>query len=281
VPAKGSAESKGDVPNNGTPVRIPSKTIADGVAMPMLGLGVWKIPDGPETEQAVEWALEAGYRHIDTAAFYRNERSVGTALARSGIAREELFVTTKWMPLGRGPREAIDRSLERLGLAAVDLYLIHFPLPGRIAAAWRAMAQILADGKARAIGVSNFSTKQIVGLPGEHIPAVNQVHFSPAHYPASLLSWCTRQGVALEAYSSLDHGRAFGDSVVASIAARVGRSEAQVLLRWAIQHEVIVIPKSTRRERIAENARIFDFVLSAEDMAALDSIGRGALRHAQ
>ena len=158
---------------------------------------------------------------------------------------------------------------------AVDLYLIHWPLPGRTAAAWRAMGQILADGKARAIGVSNFSTEQIVGLPGEHLPAVNQVHFSPAHYPVGLLSWCASHGVALEAYSSLDHGRAFGEPVVASIAARAGRTEAQVLLRWAIQHDVIVIPKSTRRERIAENARIFDFALSAEDMAALDAIGRG------
>jgi diketogulonate reductase-like aldo/keto reductase len=252
---------------------IPAKTIAEGVAMPMLGFGVWKIPDGPQTEQAVEWALEAGYRHIDTAAFYRNERSVGAALARSGIAREELFVTTKWMPGGRGPLVGIDRSLERLGLAAVDLYLIHWPLPGRNAAAWRAMMQILADGKARAIGVSNFSAKQITGLPGEHVPAVNQVHFSPAHYPASLLHWCASHGVALEAYSSLDHGRAFGDAVVASIAAEVGRSEAQVLLRWAIQHDVIVIPKSSHRERIAENAQIFDFGLNAEEMAALDAIG--------
>lgn len=240
--------------------------------MPMLGLGVWKIPDGQETEQAVEWALEAGYRHIDTATLYRNERGVGAALARSGIPRAELFVTTKWQPLTREPLVEIDRSLDRLGLSAVDLYLIHWPLPGRTGRAWQAMQQILADGKARAIGVSNFSARQIAALRGQ-VPAVNQVHFSPSHHSPSLLAWCESHGVVVEAYSSLDHGRAFGDAVVSEIASRTGRSEAQVLLRWAIQHDVIVIPKLTRRDRIVENAQIFDFELDADAMSALDAIG--------
>jgi diketogulonate reductase-like aldo/keto reductase len=252
--------------------------LGDGVAMPLLGLGVWKLAEGRETEQAVEWALEAGYRHIDTATFYRNERSVGAALRRSGIPREQVFVTTKWLPIRRNPQAEIARSLSRLGLDYVDLYLVHWPLPRRMAHGWREFETIREQGLARAIGVSNFGEERLARLLGRSTrrPAVNQVRFSPLHFPARLLAYCAEQRIVLEAYSPLDHGRAFGNPVVAEIGQRVGRTEAQVILRWAIQHDTVVIPKSARRDRIRENAQIFDFELSSEDMGRLDALDRSA-----
>jgi len=242
--------------------------------MPVLGLGVWQLAAGRETEQAVEWALEAGYRHIDTATLYRNERSVGAALRASGIPREQLFVTTKWLPVRRGAAAEIGRSLERLGLDRVDLYLIHWPLPGRTGRGWRALESIRERGLARAIGVSNYGEHRLAGLlaGARRRPAVDQVHFSPLHHPAALLDYCRRSGVVLEAYSPLERGRALEHPVIVGIARRLGRSPAQVMLRWALQHDVVVIPKSARRERIRENARIFDFALSAAEMAALDRL---------
>jgi len=253
--------------------------------MPLLGLGVWKLAEGRETEQAVEWALEAGYRHIDTATFYRNERSVGAALRRSGIPREQVFVTTKWLPIRRNPQAEIARSLSRLGLDYVDLYLVHWPLPRRMAHGWREFETIREQGLARAIGVSNFGEERLARLLGRSTrrPAVNQVRFSPLHFPARLLAYCAEQRIVLEAYSPLDHGRAFGNPVVAEIGQRVGRTEAQVILRWAIQHDTVVIPKSARRDRIRENAQIFDFELSSEDMGRLDALDRsaGARRRAE
>ena len=240
----------------------------------MLGLGVWRLAQGQETEQAVEWALEAGYRHIDTATFYRNERSVGAALRRSGIPREQMFVTTKWLPIRANPEEELKRSLDRLGLEYVDLYLIHWPLPGRMSRGWRAFESLLAQERARAIGVSNFDTDRLTWLLGvaSRPPAVNQVHFSPLRFPRKLLAYCEERGIVLEAYSPLEHGRAFGNPVIGEIAARLGRTEAQVMLRWAIQHDAVVIPKSARQDRIRENARIFDFELSTSEMSELDAL---------
>jgi 2,5-diketo-D-gluconate reductase A len=240
----------------------------------MLGLGVWRLAEGPETEQAVEWALEAGYRHIDTATFYRNERSVGAALRRSGIPREQLFVTTKWLPIRRNPEAELKRSLERLGLEYVDLYLVHWPLPGRMSHGWREFEALSEQGLARSIGVSNFGSDRLEWLLGvaARRPAINQVRFSPLHFPGKLLSYCDEQGVALEAYSPLEHGRGFGNPVIAEIARRLERSEAQVMLRWAIQHNAVVIPKSARRDRIRENAQIFDFELSTHEMSELDAL---------
>lgn len=256
----------------------PARELEGGVMVPMLGLGVWQLAAGRETEQAVEWALEAGYRHVDTATFYRNERSVGAALRRSGIPREQLFVTTKWLPIRRGPTAEIKRSLERLGLEYVDLYLVHWPLPGRTTRSWHEFESLREGGFARAIGVSNYGKERLERLlrTASRPPSVNQVHFSPLHFPAQLLAYCAAHGLAVEAYSPLERGRAFGNPVIAEIADRLGRTEAQVMLRWAIQHDVVVIPKSARLDRIRENAQIFDFVLDPNDMSALDALAPDA-----
>jgi diketogulonate reductase-like aldo/keto reductase len=252
----------------------PVRDLGDGVLMPMLGLGVWQVADGRECEQAVEWALEAGYRHVDTAAAYRNERSVGAALRHSGLRRNEVFVTTKWMPLRPNPARELARSLERLGLDYVDLYLVHWPIPFADTRGWSAFEELRAKGLARAIGVSNFSTERLGHLleVAERRPAVNQVQFSPVHYRARLLEYCDAHGIAFEAYSPLDRGRAVTHPSIVEIAARLGRDPAQVTLRWAVQHGAIVIPKSTHRDRIRSNAAIFDFELGPADMAAIDAL---------
>ena len=255
----------------------PVRELAGGESIPMLGLGVWQLAAGRETEQAVEWALEAGYRHIDTATYYRNERSVGAALRRSGLPRDQVFVTTKWLPIRRGPKAEIARSLERLGLEYVDLYLVHWPVPGRMSRGWREFELLQERGLARAIGVSNFGQDRLARLldATSRRPAVNQVPFSPFHDQAKLLAYCAEQGIVLEAYSPLERGRAFGNPVIVEIARRLERTEAQVMLRWAIQHDAVVIPKSAQRDRIRENAQIFDFELERRDMSALDALNRG------
>ncbi|HEX4519240.1 MAG TPA: aldo/keto reductase [Gaiellaceae bacterium] len=250
------------------------KGLGDGITMPVLGLGVWQIPHGRECEQAVEWALEAGYRHIDTAAYYRNERSVGAALRTSGLPRADVFVTTKWVPLARGAAGEIARSLERLGLEFVDLYLIHWPVPFRSGRGWRELEEIRERGLARAIGVSNYGVERLeTTIKGSTTPpAVNQVHFSPFNWDRELLAACDRLGVVLEAYSPLERGRGLDDPAIAGIATRLERTPAQVMLRWAVQHGTVVIPKSSRRDRIVSNAQIFDFELEADDMRTLDAL---------
>jgi len=252
----------------------PTRDLGDGVHMPLLGLGTWQVPQGRDTEQAVGWALEAGYRHIDTAAAYRNERSVGVAVRNSGLPRDEVFITTKWMPVRPSPARELTRSLTRLGLDYVDLYLIHWPVPFTETRGWRAFEELRTQGLARAIGVSNFGADRLARLlaGATRPPAVNQVQFSPVHYRRRLLEYCTERGIALEAYSPLDRGRAVADPVIVDIAGRLGREPAQVTLRWAIQHGAIVIPKSTHRERIQANAAIFDFELSPADMATIDTL---------
>ncbi len=245
--------------------------------MPVLGLGVWQMDEGAETENAVEWALEAGYRHVDTAQLYRNERSVGAAIRRSGIPREEIFVTTKWLPTVRSAGPALEQSLERLGMAYVDLYLIHWPVPLRAGSrGWRDMEELVDRGLARAVGVSNYGDDRLEKtVAGARIkPAVNQVLFSPFHYRRELLDTCDRLGVVLESYSPLEQGSALDDPTVVAIARRIERTPAQVLLRWGVQKNTIVIPKSSRRERIVENAQIFDFELGDSDMQALDALDR-------
>jgi diketogulonate reductase-like aldo/keto reductase len=255
---------------------VPVRELGDGVEMPVLGLGVWQAKAGSETRQAVEWALEAGYRHIDTATYYRNERDVGAALAASGIRREELFVTTKWMPVLRGARSEIARSLERLGLAFVDLYLIHWPVPGRTWKAWTTFEELRERGLARAIGVSNYGVDLLTKLveSADRPPAVDQVQFSPFHYRRKLLDACDRHGIVLEAYSPLERGRALADPRIGEIARRLEREPAQVMLRWSLQRGAVVIPKSVRRDRIVANARIFDFELDPDDMRTLDGLDR-------
>jgi len=259
---------------------------ADGSLLPMLGLGVWQVPDGPACVNAVRWALELGYRHIDTAQAYGNEASVGRALRDSGIPRDEVFITTKFYPAHKDPVAEAEQSLRRLGVDQVDLYIVHWPGGGPLWA-WPGMERARDRGLARSIGVSNYSARELqqVIAAGAMVPAVNQVQFSAVQYRRALLEACLRSGVVLEAYSPLGTGRHLSNKVVAEVAARVGRTPAQVLLRWCVQHGVPVIPKSTHRERISENARIFDFALSDEDMARLDALDRTrgtdrALEHA-
>jgi 2,5-diketo-D-gluconate reductase A len=250
-----------------------ARVLADGNEMPILGLGVWQVPNGSEAENAVRWALELGYRHIDTAQAYGNEESVGKALRDSGVPREEVFITTKFYPARKDPKAEAEGSLRRLGVDQLDLYIIHWPQGGPTWA-WPGMEQAHAAGYARSIGVSNFDTRELDEVMGvaEIPPVVNQVQFSPFKYRRKLLEACEAKNVALEAYSPLGTGRHLGDRSVAEIAQRVGRTQAQVLIRWCIQRDTIVIPKSTHRERIGENARVFDFELSDEDMAALDAL---------
>lgn len=251
------------------------RVLADGNRLPMLGLGVWQVPDGPECENAVRWALELGYRHIDTAQAYGNEQSVGRALRASGVPREDVFITTKFYPGRRDPAPEAEQSLRRLGVDQVDLYLIHWPQRGPTWA-WPGMERARERGLARSIGVSNFSAGELdkVAAAGSVVPAVNQVQFSPLWYRRALLDTCTRLGIAAEAYSPLGTGRHLADPTVGRVAQRTGRTPAQVLLRWCLQHGIPVIPKSTHRERILENAQIFDFGLSAADMTELDALDR-------
>ena len=257
-------------------METPTRDLGDGVLMPMLGLGVWQAKAGTEARQAVEWALEAGYRHIDTATYYRNEADVGAAIAASGIPREEIFVTTKWLPLLRSAPTEIRRSLDRLKMDYVDLYLIHWPVPRMTRAPWSAFESLREQGLARAIGVSNYGVDRLTKLldSANVPPAVNQVQFSPFHYRKALLDLCDRRGVVFEAYSPLERGKALTDPTVVEIAKRLGREPSQILLRWGIQHGAVEIPKSVRRDRIVSNAQIFDFELSDDDMRALDGLDR-------
>jgi diketogulonate reductase-like aldo/keto reductase len=254
----------------------PTRELAGGAKMPVLGLGVWQMAAGRETEQAVEWALEAGYRHIDTASWYRNEQSVGVALGRSGLPREEVFVTTKLMPGRASARRELDKSLARLGFDYVDLYLIHWPLPFGNARVWRQLESLQEAGRARAIGVSNFGRDRLARLVGsaERVPAVNQVQFSPYQYRRRLLEYCDEQGIVFEAYSPLARGRGLDDPTIAGVAERLDRTPAQIMLRWSIQHGAFVIPKSSKQERIRSNAQLFDFQLADADMRSLDALDR-------
>jgi diketogulonate reductase-like aldo/keto reductase len=250
-----------------------TRRLADGNEIPLLGLGVWQVPDGPECENAVRWALELGYRHIDTAQAYGNERSVGRAVRDSGVPRDEIFITTKFYPAKDDPEAEAERSLERLGVDQVDLYIIHWPQGGPTWA-WPGMQRAKEHGYAKSIGVSNFSVAELDELlaGADTPPVVDQVQFSPFKYRRALLEACEERDIALEAYSPLGTGRHLSDRRVQEIADRVGRTPAQVLLRWCLERDLIVIPKSTHRERIEENAQVFDFTLSAEDMAALDAL---------
>ncbi len=249
------------------------RRLADGNEIPLLGLGVWQVENDQVCVDAVRWALELGYRHIDTAQAYGNEESVGQGLRESGVPRDEIFVTTKFYPGNQDPLAEAERSLERLGLDYVDLYIIHWPQGGPTWA-WPGMERARERGLTRSIGVSNFDVGELeqVLAVASSAPVVDQVQFSPYEYRQELLEACVEKGIVLEAYSPLGTGRHLGSDAVAAIAGRLGRTPAQVLLRWCIQHDVPVIPKSTHRERLEENAGIFDFSLSDEDMAELDGL---------
>jgi diketogulonate reductase-like aldo/keto reductase len=251
-----------------------ARVLADGSEMPLLGLGVWQVHDGDEAENSVRWALELGYRHIDTAQAYRNEESVGRALRDSGVPREEVFITTKFYPGAKSgdPAAEAEKSCRRLGVDQVDLYLIHWPAGGPTWA-WPGMQQAVERGFARSIGISNFKVSEIDALlpEAEIKPVVNQVQFGPFKFRRELLEACEQRGILLESYSPLNSSD-LDDQRITEIAERHGRTPAQVLLRWVVQRDVPVIPKSVRRERIEENGQIFDFELSADEMASLDSL---------
>lgn len=254
---------------------VPAITLNNGVVMPQVGFGVFQVPDD-ETEAAVTAALEAGYRSIDTAAVYGNEQGVGRAIAKSGIARDELFVTTKlWNADHERPVEAYERSAELLGTDA-DLYLIHWPTPARdlYVAAWQGLEELYAAGRVRAIGVSNFLPEhldRVVALGGT-VPAVNQVELHPALQQRPVSEADSRLGVVTEAWSPLAQGAVLADPAVTAIAARLGRTPAQVVLRWHLQQGRVVIPKSVTPSRIAENLDLFGFELGEADLAAVDAL---------
>jgi len=250
-----------------------ARILADGTVIPLLGLGVWQVPDGPTCVHAVQVALELGYRHIDTAQAYGNESSVGRALRESGIARDEIFITTKFHPGRRDPLREAAYSIEQLGIDYVDLYLVHWP-GGGATWAWPGMEAAHARSYARAIGVSNFDAHEVdqVIAIATVAPGIDQVQFNPSAYRKALLDACDERGVALEAYSPLGTGAQLGDPVVADVARLLGRTPAQILLRWCVQRGIPVITKSTHRDRIAENAQIFDFELSAPEMDRLDAL---------
>lgn len=250
-------------------------TLNTGTTMPILGLGVYQIPSGQPTVQAVLWALEAGYRHIDTASFYGNEADVGVAIRQSGIPRSEIFVTTKLWPTDYFRAEAACRdSLAKLGLDYLDLYLLHWPAPIGKKRAWSALEKLHRDGACRAIGVSNFTMAQSDALSKSStvIPAVNQVEFSPFRFQKQLLDDCRSRHIQIEAYSPLTRGKRLFDPRITAIAEAHGKSNAQVLIRWSLQHGLVVIPKSSSQKRIVENADVFDFFLSVEEMAGLDAL---------
>lgn len=250
-----------------------ARVLADRNEIPLLALGVYQVPDGPECEDAVRWALELGYRHIDTAQSYGNEASVGRALSQSGVPRDEVFITTKFDPKQKDPVAEAERSLGRLGIDRIDLYIIHWP-GGGPTWAWPGMERARERGLARSIGVSNFDVEELdLLLAGADLPpVVNQVQFSPLRFRRGLLGRCEELDIAVEAHSPLGRGEDLGNPSVGAMAGRLGRTPAQVLLRWGLQRDLVVLPKSVHRERIAENGRIFDFALSDEDMAELDAL---------
>jgi len=251
------------------------RVLADGNQMPILGLGVLHAAEGPACVNAVRWALELGYRRIDTAQAYGNEASVGRALRESAVPRDEVFITTKFDAGRTDPVTEAEHSLRRLGLDHVDLYLVHWPQGGPVWA-WPGMERCRERGLARSVGVSNFSASHLAAVMAAATipPVVNQVRFSPVYYRRALLEACGQRGVLVEAYSPLGTGLHLNHPTVRQVAQRAGRTPAQVLLRWCLQHGVLVIPKSVRRERIRENAQIFDFTLPAQDMAELDALDR-------
>jgi diketogulonate reductase-like aldo/keto reductase len=251
----------------------PSVSLSNGIEMPLLGLGVWRIPDGEQTENAVCWALEAGYRHIDTAQLYGNESAVGRAVHSSGLERAEVFVTTKLHPRASDPTRALHESLARLSMDHVDLFLIHWPSPAA-GDQWDALERAYDQGLSRAIGVSNWGSREIdATIARARVrPHVDQVQFSPFQFRRALLEHCHRLEITLEAYSPLTRGQSLRHPTIMRIAHEHGRTPAQVMLRWAIERDVVVIPKSTHRERIVENAAIFDFRLAPDAIAVLDAL---------
>ncbi len=264
---------------------IPNIQLNTTTKIPAIGLGVYKSAEGQEVENAVIWALQAGYRLIDTARIYGNEEGVGKAIRTSGIDRKEIYVTTKLWNLDHGyenTHRAIDASLASLGLEYVDLYLIHWPSASedrlvtinKRKETWKAMEEIVASGKARSIGVSNYTIQHLEEMKSyaSITPAVNQVEFHPFLFQKELLDYCKANSIVLEAYSPLVKARKLDDARITAVAEKYGKTNAQVLIRWSIQHGCLPIPKSVHKERIEANLNVFDFEISEDDMSALDAL---------
>lgn len=256
--------------------------LRNDVEIPRLGLGVYRIEPGEPTRDAVGWALEAGYRLIDTAAAYGNEEDVGKAIRESDVPREEVFVTTKLWKESHGydrTLEAFDNSLERLGFDYVDLYLSHWPVPELRVQSWRAMEEILESGRARAVGLSNYMVRHLDEIleHGGVVPAVNQIELTPFNYRRrrGLVGHCRANGIAVEAYSPLTKGRKLDDLTLVRMARKYGKTPAQVLIRWALERDFVVIPGSSDRDHIRENADVFDFRLEAGDGGMLEQLDQG------
>lgn len=245
--------------------------------MPYFGLGVYLMNDGKEVQTAVQYALDIGYRLIDTASAYDNESGVGKAIRQSTVERSEIFVTTKLWNSDHGydkARKAFEKSLKKLDLDYIDLYLIHWPVKNKRKETWRALETLLDDGLCRAIGVSNYMLPHLRELLdyAAILPAVNQVEFSPFLYQKDLLDFCNNHNIQLEAYSPLTRGKKFNNEVLVSIADKYKKTAAQILIRWALEHQVVVIPKSSNPDRIEENADVFDFSIEDQDMEKLDNL---------
>ncbi|WP_163539505.1 aldo/keto reductase [Gracilibacillus sp. YIM 98692] len=256
-------------------------TLHNGVKMPWFGLGVFKVEEGQEVQNSVKWALEHDYRSIDTAAIYQNEEGVGQAIKDSGIPREEIFVTSKLWNGNQGYEEtlqAFDITLNKLGLEYLDLYLIHWPVPelNKYKETWKAMEKLYNDGKIRAIGVSNFKEHHLDDLiqNSEIVPMVNQVEYHPHLTQNSLHDYCKKHDIQLEAWSPLKQGELLDNPTLTEIANKYDKSTAQVILRWDLQNEVVTIPKSVKQHRIQDNAAIFDFELSEEDMQRINQLNK-------
>lgn len=257
---------------------VPAVTLNNGVEMPLLGFGVFQVPDLEECERSVAEALKVGYRLIDTAAAYGNEEAVGNAVKRSGVPREELFITTKLWIQDAGydkTRRAFDRSMQRLQLETLDLYLIHQPF-GDVYGAWRAMEELHREGRIRAIGVSNFHPDRVMDFITHHdvVPAVNQIETHPFHQQVEAQKFLRENGVQIESWGPFAEGKngIFTNSLLRSIGEKHGKSIAQVVLRWLTQRGVVAIPKSVRKERIAENFQVFDFELTADEMESIATL---------
>ena len=256
-----------------------ARVLAGGVEMPVLGLGVWLTQAGQEAEQAVAWALEAGYRHVDTAQAYENEASVGAALRASGVPRDEVFVTTKFLPSQRDPERELEGSLERLGLDRVDLYLVHWPLPrlDRYVESWLVMEELRAEGLATSIGVSNFLPEHLdrLAAASSTVPAVNQIELHPRDPQHAQRADDARRGIVTEAWSPLAMGGLLGEPVLAAVGQRHGVTPAQVVLRWHVQQGIVTIPKAGHVDRLRANLDVFDFTLTPDDLARIATLETG------
>ncbi|WP_445671437.1 aldo/keto reductase [Paenibacillus sp. FSL R7-0302] len=253
--------------------------LANGVEMPWFGLGVFKVQEGQEVIDSVKAAIKAGYRSIDTASVYGNEEGVGQAIRESGVAREELFITTKVWNTEQGydsTLAAFDQSLSKLGLDYADLYLVHWPIRAKYKDTWRALEKLYADGKVRAIGVSNFQIDHLEDLLADATvkPMVNQVELHPLLNQQELREYCKAQGIQIEAWAPLAQGHLLDNEVLADIAARHNKTLPQVILRWDLQNGIVTIPKSVKAERIIANADIFDFELSEEEISRINGLNR-------